>query len=71
MQAAYQKLTRPVHFSIVALMMFGYVLMGCMMAVQDRTISAQRELIHKLFQDTVRLSMVQLDELKKQNEPKK
>ena len=52
------KLTRPVSFSIVMFLLLGYVLMGCMMAEQNRTISAQRDLIHKLFQDTVRLAVV-------------
>jgi hypothetical protein len=58
------KLTRPVNVLIVLLMLVGYVLMGCMMAEQNRTISAQRDLIHKLFQDTVRLSVAQLDQSK-------
>ena len=58
------RLTRPVNVSIVLLMLVGYVLMGWMMAEQNRTISAQRDLIHKLFQDTVRLSVAQLDQNK-------
>jgi hypothetical protein len=62
MQSAGSKLTRPVSFSIVMLLLVGYILMGCMMAEQDRTISAQRDLIHKLFQDTVRLSAARLTE---------
>jgi hypothetical protein len=68
MQAAYRKLTRPVSSCIVLLMLIGYVLMGCMMAEQNRTISAQRDLIHKLFQDTVRLSVAQLNDIKQQHE---
>jgi hypothetical protein len=68
MQAAYRKLTRPVSSFIVLLMLIGYVLMGCMMAEQNRTISAQRDLIHKLFQDTVRLSVAQLNDIKQQHE---
>ena len=68
MQATYRKLTRPVNFIVVLLMLIGYVLMGCMMAEQDRTISAQRDLIHKLFQDTVRLSVAQLNDIKQQHE---
>jgi hypothetical protein len=59
MQSVRSKLTRPVSFPIVMLMLLGYVLMGCMMAEQNRTISAQRDLIHKLFQDTVRLAVAQ------------
>lgn len=59
MQALSGRFTRPVNFSIVLLLLVGYALMGCMMAEQDRTISAQRDLIHKLFQDTVRLSVAQ------------
>jgi len=59
MQYASGKFTRPVSFSIVMLLLVGYLLMGCMMAEQDRTISAQRDLIHKLFQDTVRMAVVQ------------
>lgn len=54
------KLTRPVHFSIVMLLMVGYLLMGWMMVEQNRTITAQRTLIAKLFQDTVRLSVAQV-----------
>jgi len=42
------------------LLLIGYVLMGWMMAEQNRAISAQRELIHKLFQDSVQLSITQL-----------
>jgi hypothetical protein len=57
MQSTYRKLTRPVHVSIVFLMLIGYVLMGCMMAEQNRTISAQRDLIRKLFKDSVQLSV--------------
>ena len=57
MQNTYRKLTRPVHVSIVFLMLIGYVLMGCMMAEQNRTISAQRDLIRKLFKDSVQLSV--------------
>ena len=68
MQAAYRKLTRPVSSIIVLLMLIGYVLMGCMMAEQNRTISAQRDLIHKLFQDTVRLSVAQLNDIKQQHD---
>ena len=68
MQAAYRKLTRPVSSFIVLLMLIGYVLMGCMMAEQNRTISAQRDLIHKLFRDTVRLSVAQLNDIKQQHE---
>ena len=59
MESYRSRLTRPVSFSIVLLLLFGYVLMGCMMAEQNRTISAQRDLIHKLFQDSVRLAVVQ------------
>jgi hypothetical protein len=59
MQSVRSKLTRPVSFPIVMLMLLGYVLMGCMMAEQNRTISAQRDLIHKLFQDTIRLAVPQ------------
>lgn len=55
MEFTWHKLVRPVNFSIVVLMLVGYILMGCMMAEQNRTISEQRLLIHKLFQDTVRL----------------
>lgn len=62
MQTICRKLTRPVHFSIVMLLMVGYGLMGWMMAEQNRTIVAQRTLIAKLFQDTVRLSTVQLQQ---------
>jgi hypothetical protein len=62
MQSVRSKLTRPVSFPIVMLMLLGYVLMGCMMAEQNRTISAQRDLIHKLFQDTVRLSVVPVNQ---------
>ena len=71
MQTTYRKLVQPVNFSIVLLMLVGYVLMGCMMAEQNRTIAAQRELIHKLFQDTVRLSVAQMNETKSshQNHP--
>jgi Tfp pilus assembly protein PilN len=54
------KLTRPVNFSIMLLLLIGYVLMGWMMAEQNRAISAQRELIQKLFQDSVQLSITQL-----------
>jgi hypothetical protein len=68
MFAAYRKLTRPVSSSIVLLMLIGYALMGCMMVEQDRTITAQRDLIHKLFQDTVRLSVAQLNQAKLQHE---
>ena len=53
---------------MVLLMLIGYVLMGCMMAEQNRTISAQRDLIQKLFQDTVRLSVAQLNDIKQQHE---
>lgn len=59
MQSYRSRLTRPVSFSIVLLLLFGYALMGCMMAEQNRTISAQRDLIHKLFQDSVRLAVAQ------------
>ena len=68
MHTAYRKLTKPVSSTVVLLMLIGYALMGCMMAVQNRTISAQRDLIHKLFQDTVRLSVAQLNDLKQQRE---
>jgi hypothetical protein len=44
------------------LLMVGYGLMGWMMAEQNRTIVAQRTLIAKLFQDTVRLSTVQMQQ---------
>ncbi len=64
MQSLCHKLTRPISFSIVILMLIGYALMGCMMAEQNRTISAQRDLIHKLFQDSVRLSVAKLDQNK-------
>jgi hypothetical protein len=64
MYSAFTKLTRPVSFFVVLLMLLGYVLMGCMMAEQDRTIAAQRDLIHKLFQDTVRLSVAQANQNK-------
>ncbi len=57
-----RKLTRPVHFSIVMLLMVGYLLMGWMMVEQNRTITAQRTLIAKLFQDTVRLSVAQVQQ---------
>lgn len=60
MQTIYHKLTRPVHFSIVMLLLVGYLMMGWMMDEQNRTIVAQRTLIAKLFQDTVRLSTAQL-----------
>jgi hypothetical protein len=70
MQAAYRKLTRPVNFYVVFLMVIGYVLMGCMMAEQNRTISAQRELIRKLFQDSVRLSVTKADTSKQQARPR-
>lgn len=59
MQSTGSKLTRPISFSIVMFLLLGYVLMGCMMAEQNRTISAQRDLIHKLFQDTVRMAVAQ------------
>ena len=59
MQSIRSKLTRPVNFSIVLLLLLGFALMSTMMAEQNRTISEQRELIHKLFQDTVRLAVVQ------------
>ena len=68
MFAAYRKLTRPVSSSIVLLMLIGYALMGCMMTEQDRTITAQRDLIHKLFQDTVRLSVAQVNQTNYQRE---
>ncbi|HJX00117.1 MAG TPA: hypothetical protein VJ453_08145 [Terriglobales bacterium] len=64
METKYSKVIQPVNFSIVLLMLVGYVLMGCMMAEQNRTIAAQGELIHKLFQDTVRLSVAQMNESK-------
>lgn len=60
MQTIFRKLARPVHSSIVLLLLVGYVLMGCMMAEQNRTISAQRDLIRKLFRDNVRLSVAQI-----------
>ena len=60
MQSTYRKLTRPVHVSIVFLLLVGYVMMGCMMAEQNRTISAQRDLIRKLFKDSVQLSVNQM-----------
>ena len=53
---------------IALLMLIGYVLMGWMMAEQNRTITAQRDLIHKLFQDTARLSLAQLNDIKQQHE---
>ena len=59
MQSPRSTLMRPVSLSIVMLLLLGYALMGCMMAEQNRTIYAQRDLIHKLFQDTVRLSVAQ------------
>jgi hypothetical protein len=59
MQLTGGRLTRPISFSIVMFLLLGYLLMGCMMAEQNRTISAQRDLIHKLFQDTVRLATAQ------------
>lgn len=62
----FRKLTRPVHSSIVMLLLIGYVLMGCMMAEQNRTISAQRDLIRKLFQDSIRLSVTQMNEQQQQ-----
>jgi hypothetical protein len=62
MPSIYSKLMRPVNSSIVLLLLIGYVLMGWMMAEQNRTISAQRELIRKLFQDSVQLSGAQLRE---------
>lgn len=65
MQSLCGKLTRPISFSIVILMLIGYALMGCMMAEQNRTISAQRDLIHKLFQDSVRLSVAKVDQNKR------
>ena len=68
MQAAYRKLTRPVSPAIVLLLLAGYVLMGCMMAEQNRTISAQRDLIRKLFQDSVKLSVAQLNDIKQRHE---
>ena len=55
-----RKLTRPVHFSIVLLLLVGYLIMGWMMVEQNRTILAQRSLIAKLFQDTVRLGVAQM-----------
>jgi hypothetical protein len=55
-----RKLTRPVHFSIVMLLMVGYLMMGWMMIEQNRTILAQRTLIARLFQDTIRLSVAQI-----------
>lgn len=61
MHSVCSKLARPVSFPIIMIMLLGYVLMGCMMAEQNRTISAQRDLIHKLFQDTVRLSVVRVE----------
>lgn len=64
MQSLCRKLTRPISFSIVILMLVGYALMGCMMAEQNRTISAQRDLIHKLFQDSVRLSVAKVNQNK-------
>ena len=42
--------------------------MYVMQVEQDRTITAQRDLIHKLFQDTVRLSVAQLNQAKLQQE---
>ena len=60
MNSAYRIVTRPVHFSIVLLLLIGYAMMGWMMTEQNRTIDAQRILIHKLFQDTVRLSVAQV-----------
>jgi p-aminobenzoyl-glutamate transporter AbgT len=60
MHSAYRTVTRPVHFSIVLLLLVGYAMMGFMMAEQNRTITAQRDLIRKLFQDTVRLSTAQM-----------
>jgi hypothetical protein len=57
-----RKLTRPVHFSIVMLLMVGYLMMGWMMVEQNRTITVQRTLIAKLFQDTVRLATTQLQQ---------
>lgn len=60
MQTIFRKLARPVHSLIVLLLLVGYVLMGCMMAEQNRTISAQRDLIRKLFRDNVRLSVAQI-----------
>lgn len=65
MQSLCLKLTRPISFSIVFLMLVGYALMGCMMEEQNRTISAQRDLIHKLFQDSVRLSVAKVDQNKR------
>ena len=62
MQTILRRFSRPVNSSIVLLLLIGYVLMGCMMAEQNRTISAQRDLIRKLFQDSVRLSIAKLDE---------
>lgn len=70
MQSVYRKLTRPVNFYVVFLMVIGYVLMGCMMAEQNRTISAQRDLIRKLFQDSVRLSVTKADTGKQQAHPR-
>lgn len=54
-----RKLTQPVHFSIVMLLLVGYLMMGWMMVEQNRTILTQRALIAKLFQDTVRLAVTQ------------
>lgn len=48
------------NFSIVVLMLVGYVLMGYMIAEQNRTILAQGDLIRKLFRDNVRLSVARL-----------
>jgi hypothetical protein len=62
MLTMFHKLTRPVHFSIVMLLMVGYLMMGWMMTEQNRTITAQRTLIAKLFQDTVRLSVAQVQQ---------
>jgi hypothetical protein len=62
MRSFHYKLIRPVNSLIVLLLVLGYALMGWMMAEQNRTISAQRELIRKLFQDSVQLSVTQLRE---------
>ena len=64
MQSLCRKLTRPISFSIVILMLVGYALMGCMMAEQNRTISAQRDLIDNLFQDSIRLWVAKVDQNK-------
>ena len=61
MQTIFRKFVRPVNPSIVLLLLVGYVLMGCMMAEQNRTISAQRDLIRKLFRDNVSLSVAKVN----------